>query len=851
MDSKSRINWLVLLTAGWIAAFECVPFAIRDSVSIAASVSSPAPNAQALTPEEQGKALYENGRFSEAVTVLQQAVQQARSRGDTLRQAIALSNLSLASQQLGLWTEANQAITESLKLLRSTHQQTSVLAQALDIQGRLQLATGQAESALGTWQQATALYSKTNDQAGIVRSHLNQAQALQALGFHRRALTVLENLRSTLQNQPASLVKVVGLRSFGDALLLVGETDAANAVLQQSLELAKQLQASEETAAALLSLGNVAQTKRDAQAALAFYQQAATRSASPLTKVQAQLNQLSLLTHPNQRDNIQPLVRQIQPQLATLPPSRTAIEMQITFAQLLLKLPSFDRTAIAQQLAKAVQQARALNDRRSQSFALGTLAHVYEQNRQWSLAQDLTQQALELAEAMRASDIAYRWEWQLGRLLKAQGNSTGAIAAYTGAVNTLKSLRKDLVAVNPEIQFSFRESVEPIYRQLVDLLLQKTAVPSQVKLTQARDVIESLQVAELENFFRAACLDTVVQVDQVIDQADASAAVVYPIILSDRLEVILKLPRQELRHYTVLVPQVQVEQTLEQLQQKLTKPYTLQEVQTLSQQVYNWLIRPAEATFAETKPKTLVFVLDGALRNIPMSVLHDGQQYLIQKYGIALTPGLQLLNPRSLKQIQLRTLTAGLTESRHGFAPLSFVKNEVEEIQSEVPSKVLLNQTFTEKQLQEQINATPFSVVHLATHGQFSSDAEKTFILAWDQPIKVNEFNQLLRTKEQTGTGTIELLVLSACETAAGDNRAALGLAGVAIRAGARSTIASLWSLDDESTALFMGEFYRNLTQTTTTKSAALQDAQLKLLQNPQYQHPRYWAPYVLVGNWL
>ncbi|MEL6334726.1 MAG: CHAT domain-containing protein, partial [Cyanobacteria bacterium J06626_26] len=125
------------------------------------------------------------------------------------------------------------------------------------------------------------------------------------------------------------------------------------------------------------------------------------------------------------------------------------------------------------------------------------------------------------------------------------------------------------------------------------------------------------------------------------------------------------------------------------------------------------------------------------------------------------------------------------------------------------------------------------------------------FILAWDNPIQINALNRLLRNSEQSRQDAIELLVLSACETATGDNRAALGLAGVAVRAGARSTLASLWNLDDETSAVIMQQFYKILTDSPTTKATALQQAQLALLKNPRYQHPQYWAPYVLVGNWL
>jgi CHAT domain-containing protein len=139
----------------------------------------------------------------------------------------------------------------------------------------------------------------------------------------------------------------------------------------------------------------------------------------------------------------------------------------------------------------------------------------------------------------------------------------------------------------------------------------------------------------------------------------------------------------------------------------------------------------------------------------------------------------------------------------------------------------------------------------LATHGQFSSDASETFVLAWDKPINLNELSELLRSREQLNPAAIELLVLSACQTATGDQRAALGLAGVAVRAGARSTLASLWNLNDESAALLTSLFYQELVKGTLNKAEALRQAQLALLRDRDYRHPVHWAPYVLVGNWL
>ncbi|NEQ55340.1 MAG: CHAT domain-containing protein, partial [Leptolyngbya sp. SIO3F4] len=226
--------------------------------------------------------------------------------------------------------------------------------------------------------------------------------------------------------------------------------------------------------------------------------------------------------------------------------------------------------------------------------------------------------------------------------------------------------------------------------------------------------------------------------------------------------------------------------------------------------------------------------------------------FLIEDYNVALTPGLKLMSPQPIPRENIQILAAGLTEGRQGFAPLSHVASEMSAIQSNIPQgEVLLDQAFTRDSLKRQLQSTSFPIVHIATHGQFSSVAEDTFILSWDKRINVTELDQALQNNSLNGDTAIELLVLSACETAKGDKQAALGLAGTAVRAGARSTLATLWSVNDEATAKLIGHFYEALTNSDVTRAEALRQAQLKLLQNPQYRHPIYWAPYILLGNWL
>ncbi|WP_445633491.1 CHAT domain-containing protein [Nostoc sp. DSM 114161] len=799
---------------------------------------------------QQGRELYQAQRYAEAINIWQLALKAEKNPSS---KAMVLNYLSLAYQQLGNWQQASETISSSLNLIQNSQQATPqtklILAQALNTQGSLQLAQGKAEQALNTWQQATTIYTAAGYTQGRIGSLINQAQAQQALGLYLQARKTLAQVEQTLENQPDEQLKTTGLRSLGNVLKSVGAFADSRRVLQQSLELSQNASKSQpELSATFLSLGNTAYAQGDTDAALAYYEQAANIvSAKSMTQIQAQINQLQLLIATGQTKKAENLSLELQPKFNNLSPSRSTIYSRINLAKSLVKLGTKEYTTSAKLLAIAIQEAENLSDRQAQSYALGYLGGLYEQTEQWSNAENFTYKALQIAQAINAPHIAYQWQWQLGRILKAQGEIKQATSAYEVAFTTLKSLRGDLVAINSDIQFSFREAVEPVYREYVQLLLNPE--PSQEQLKQARQVIESLQLAELDNFLRSACLQgQIVPIEQIQQSA---AAVIYPIILEDRLEVILSLPQQGLRHYGTKISQPEVEEVIQQLRENLEKPFTTPEGKLLSAKVYDWLIRPVEAELAQSQVKTLVFVLDGALRNVPIAALYDGNQYLVEKYSIALTPGLELLGPRPLRQSKLKTLVAGLTEARHGFSSLPNVSDELKTIESEVPSEVLLNRTFTSSALRKQIDSVPFSVVHLATHGQFSSNADETFVLAWDKPIKLNELKDLLGSREQTTLEPIELLVLSACETAEGDKRAALGLAGVAIQAGARSTLASLWSLDDESGARLVGEFYKELATKQVTKAEALRQAQLSLLKDPDYRHPVHWAAYVLLGNWL
>ncbi|QIR40894.1 CHAT domain-containing protein [Tolypothrix sp. PCC 7910] len=808
-------------------------------------------NASASTNQlEEGRNLYRLGQFTEAVKVWQTAAQHYHRQGDRLNEALSLSYLSLAQQELNQWTVASQSIEQSVKLLQtlSPPADAIVWAQILNTRGNLQLHTGKAEVALESWQQAQKFYEQAGDQIGNLGSQINQAQALQSLGFYRRSKQQLETLTQKLSAMPDSEVKVSGLRSLGLALQMIGDSGKSQQILEQSLAAANKIGATPHLSSILLNLGKTAVDLQDPDAALDYFEKAQKITTNPGDQLQARLAQFKLFIDYDKLNLAAPLAPQLQQQLAELPTSHTSLYAAINFVATLNRLENPDKIVplkdLAQLMAVTVKSAQQLQDTQAEAYALHQWGKLYSRTQQLAQAKELAQKSLNIARQLEAEDIIAQSAWQVGKLYKQQGDRPKAIKAYSEAVKALKALRGDLVAINPDVQFSFRESVEPVYRELVGLLLDEQ--PTQTDLMQARELIESLQVAELDNFFREACLDRAKQIDQV----DPTATVVYPIILPDRLAVILSKTGQPLRYYVTHKSQAEIENTLDKLLVGFNPVSDSKERDRVSQQIYDWLIRPAETDQAFKDTKTLVFVLDGHLRNIPMAALYDGKQYLIEKYAVALSPGMQLIAARSLQENHIDAIVGGISESRSGFSALPAVESEVRQISKTLPSSMLLNKQFTSQALADRVKSSSADVVHLATHGQFSSRLEDTFLLTWDGEVNVKELSELLKNRGNEPSKAIELLVLSACDTAAGDDRAVLGLAGLAVKSGARSTIATLWPVKDKAAAMLMTRFYDQLRQPNITKAEALRQAQINLIHQTDFVDPFFWSAFVLVGSW-
>ncbi|NJL82432.1 MAG: CHAT domain-containing protein [Chloroflexaceae bacterium] len=515
-------------------------------------------------------------------------------------------------------------------------------------------------------------------------------------------------------------------------------------------------------------------------------------------------------------------------------------------------------------LQQAVNAAQRLPDSRTQSFAWGELGHFYECRQNFERALLLTNQARWAADA-QARDGLFNWDWQAGRIYLALGREEEAIAALEQAVALLQGtanveggLRGELISAQRDLQFDFRDAIAPLYRDLARLRLTRAerysleTTTGMEEFDRAVETIDKLRLAEIQNHFGNDCiLRAVIPGISIEELTGNHKAIIGSIIFSDRTAIIAALPGRKRHLHWIERDSRSLEAEIHDYRQELERFRELNYTPHQAQKLYDWLIRPLEKDLKQTQLKILVFVQDGFFRSIPMAALHNGQQFLVQSYATAMLPSFSAVAPQVPESDVIKILTLGLTESavidRQPFPALTFVEREIAQIQRQFPlTRQLLNENFTAKALFQELKQTNPSIVHIATHGQFGTTPEDTFLVAGNnQKLTLNELEEIIRFANLDGDA-IRLLILTACQTAVGDDRITLGLAGIAVQAGVNNAIASLWFVRDAPTAQFAQDFYGSLA-TIANKALVLQTAQQNLIA--QGLHPAFWAPFILIGN--
>jgi CHAT domain-containing protein len=719
--------------------------------------------------------------------------------------------------------------------------------------------------------------NEERERLNLVISQVKQAQTYMTQGQIDRAISLLEKVINTVKQQNAPSLLASAQKNLGDAYKLSGNYDRAVAAYEVTLKGAKNYESStealngltdvltrrskqhlmrakdayiEKNQAEVVRCQQLARADRDLAIEYAWQALEKSKGEKHLATVRAWLNWQKLSKEynknprpldPNSPDlqivkpkriNLSAPKQVNSPQIITmldeLPDSRSKIYLAIKLAQ---EEPKKDLDI----LKGAVKAAQKIGDNRALSFAFGEIGKSYQKRGSLTQAIDYTQKAQLAAEQAIAFDSLYRWQWQAGKLYRKKGETESAKNSYRAAIASLQSIQSNIISSEKQQQFSFQDEAEPIYREMLALLLEDRAKP---QFSEALKIADLLQLSELQSFFGDDCLklNTDAKPQEFLKQNNA--ALIRSIVLNDKTYLILQLPDGSLKKYPINLNKQELESKILSWRFYLEKLSQRRYI-TGSKSLYNLMMRPMERDLQQANPSRIIFVNDGILRNVPMAALYDGSKFLIEKYAISYSLGLNLEVDRQKKDGDL--LAFGLSVPVNNFPPLPFVKQEIGKVEKIEGGKQFLDREFTKDKLIEEIEEG-YSLVHIATHGKFGGDAEGAFIQAFDGKISLLELEKILARSSTK----IKLLVLSACETATGNNRSVLGLAGMAARAGVATTVGSLWALNDEESVQLISDFYSNLADANTSKAEALRRAQLNQIKQVQ-GHPGLWASLIVI----
>jgi len=599
-------------------------------------------------------------------------------------------------------------------------------------------------------------------------------------------------------------------------------------------------------------------TPSEAEKAFAEAMKFAAEAKSSQLQLTIQTNELRhQLAYGNQstaRMRLAPSWQTLQNQRASANTTELNISLAILYHQSVLnaKAKPIWRARAIQLLEEAISTSESLGNNLLLGYALGYKGRVLSESsnseEDLATALALSERAAFLASASQAYESAYLWQWQAARIYNKQAQVTEAIKSYNDAILTLENVRQELITGSP---FTFHQKVQPLFTELSDLLLTtaRTAggAEKQSYLKNVQNILEQAKSAELQDYFQNDCVIPDESVN--LDQIEAATAVIYPVILPDRVEVLVNV-RDQVHQFVSRIEAGDLKDLVNEFRDQLQVDFGDEEYLEIGEELYDLLFAQVEDLFSENKINTLLVIPDGVLRTIPMAAVYDGEAFMVQRFAIATTPGISLTLPKPLNVENSNFFAGGISEAVQGYVGLPGVPRELQNLEATYGASVLRDTNFKRDDLKEQLTSADYSIVHIATHGHFDSNPQESYLLTYDDKLTMDLLEESIGNRKNVGE-PLELLVLSACETAAGDSRAALGLAGVALKAGARSAVATLWQISDAATVEIIDTFYEYTAKEGVTKARAMQLAQIRLIEQPRFQHPTDWAPFLMIGNWL
>ncbi|GBO54462.1 hypothetical protein APA_2410 [Pseudanabaena sp. lw0831] len=465
-----------------------------------------------------------------------------------------------------------------------------------------------------------------------------------------------------------------------------------------------------------------------------------------------------------------------------------------------------------------------------------------------------------------------------------------AILYYKQSINIRESIRKDIKGLSKEEQASYLETVASTYKTLAGLLLK------QERIMEALQVLDLLKVQELEDYLKnikgsdrtaqgVKLLDPekatnsqllaisnekapelnrqlasqiqqlpkseINKVPDYLQKIPQGTVLIYPLILGDRLEIILFSPNSLPISRNVNISKDNLEKLVTEFRSALIDEGS-EDYREPAAALYNLLIKPIEADLVQAQAKTILYAPDGILRYIPLAALYDGKQWLSEKYRVSNLIAYTLSDfspkPKLSPNILAGAFGGKTGEKKFGQQALPATLKEVEAIASYFPNSVtLLENAFTRQAAEDKFKN--HNVLHFATHAEFNTGAPDNSFIIFGNGDKI-------RLSELTDwqIPNVELIVLSACQTGVGKLGTGVEILGFGYqvqKVGAKNAIASLWSVDDAGTQALMEVFYKELKKGDISPTEALNRAQISLIKSSKFNHPKYWSAFFAIGNGL
>ncbi|ASC70415.1 tetratricopeptide repeat domain protein [Halomicronema hongdechloris C2206] len=816
----------------------------RDALKLDAAMGLKPKEANRL--HNLGHLSFQRGQYTEAIDYAKQSLAIFQEIGERSNEATGLNNLGTYYRAQGNYTETLEAQQQALAIAQEIDNRKNT-AYALVQLGNTYSALGQYDQALAYIQQALELFRIMGDRKGESGALSSQGNIYRQQDTPEQALQAYEHALAIDRAIGDVAGESYDLQRIGFVQERLGNYAAAESSFKQALEIQQRIGAQGRMATSWLGLGVIAAAQNQPEA-LDWLQQALLR----YRDLGARPNQAQTLAEIGQI-----LAQQEQPELAIVF-LKEAVEVQ---------------ESIRGQLG-------GLDPELQQSYTR-TIADDYRLLADLLLQQNRIPEAQQVLDLLKVQELdEYFHDLQRNAQTAAGVNfwqvETDLLALYDQVLAQTAELER-LTAIPPDARTSAQQQRLEELRTLRDqaegwfyAFLDDPEVQATVNRIRSRTRGQNLEPDNLRDLVNN------------LQRLPQKTAVLYPLILEERLELVLVLPEGPPLRYPVAVSSAELNRAIVAFGQALKSPTS--DIEPLAQQLYGWLMAPLAEQLQQAGIESIIYAPDGPLRYIPLAALHDGEQYVARRFSISHITAASLSDLNLQPQQQQRPLlaaacaecsfTVDVGEQTFTFSDLPATATEVQLLEQQMESvEVLLNQAFTPAIMEE---STRYGIVHLATHAAFVNGAPtKSFILFGNGDI-VN----LQTIDRQWQLENTELVVLSACETAVGstDLGSGIEILGLGYRleqAGAQATLASLWKVSDGGTQVLMNAFYAALRQ-GLTKADALQQAQVALLTNDldslgiergtieiigtatgrpikrsSLSHPYYWAPFILIGNGL